>query len=122
MRRNPRAFTVASCWGLSPIRLFTRVTLSFLGTDGLLRHVAVGRATANGLQILKSLDAAQGIDGGLEDVVRIVRAEGLGEDVLDAGRLEDRAHRPARDDARSGHRGLQEHPAGAEVAGDLAGD
>ena len=39
----------------------------------------------------------------------------LREDVVDAGRLDDGAHRAAGDDARSGRRRAEEHAAGAEV-------
>ena len=74
------------------------------------------------MQILKSLDPPQRVDRRLEDVVRIVGAEGLREDVLDARRLEDRPYGAARDNARPGHRWLQEHTARAEVPGDLARD
>src|SRR5437867_1387860 len=124
MRRSPSALTVASCLGDSPMIERLRVTLSFLsGTDRLLdwspRAVA---ATARRVQVLQPLDPAQRVERGLEHVVRIVGAERLREDVLHARRLEDRPHRAAGDDARAGDCGLQEHPAGAEVTGDLAGD
>src|SRR5688572_12823292 len=125
MRRRPRAFTVASCLGLRPMMDFVSVILSFLsGTDRLLHVVvrAVGALATYGVQILKSLDPAERVDGRLEDVVWIVRSQGLGQDVLHPGRLEHRPHRATGNDARARHRRLQEHPTGAEVAGDLAGD
>src|SRR5919198_2773650 len=125
MRRRPSAFTVASCFGLRPMIDLTSVILSFLpGTDRLLDVVtgAVAALAAHGVQILKSLDPAEGVDGRLQHVVRVVRAQGLGEDVLHAGRLEHRPHGAAGDDARARHRRLQEYPARAEVTRDLAGN
>src|ERR671922_570073 len=96
MRRRPSAFTVASCFGLRPMIDLVSVILSFLpGTDRLL-HVVVGAVAAlapHGVQILQALDPSKGVDRRLQHVVRIVRAERLGEDVLDAGRLEHRPHR-----------------------------
>src|SRR5215470_2349144 len=122
MRWSPSAFTVASCLGDRPMIERVSVTLSFLsGTDGLLHYGTVA-ATPRRVQILQSLDPAQRVDRGLEHVVRVVGAERLGQDVLDARRLEDGPHGAARDDARARHRGLQEYPAGAEMPGDLAGD
>src|SRR5688572_16376032 len=97
MRRSPSDLTVASCFGLMPMMLFLSVTLSFLPGTGCLHPVAVG-ASAHRVQVLQSLDAPERVDGRLEHVVRIVRAEGLREDVLDAGRFEDRPHRAPRDD------------------------
>src|SRR4029434_5786861 len=98
------------------------VTLSlWSGTDGLLHYRDVAAAQRR-VQLLKPLDPAQRVDRGLEHVVRVIGAERLGEDVLDARRLEDGPHGAARNDARARHRRLQEHPAGAEMPGDLAGD
>src|SRR5262249_2643191 len=51
-------------------------------------------------------------------VVRIARAETLGEHVLHAGDLEHRAHAGPGDDAGSRRRRLQEHLARAEVTDD----
>ena len=76
MRRSPSDRTVASCFGLMPMMLFRSVTLSFLLGTGCLRPVTV-HATPHRMQILEPLDPAQGVDGRLEDVVGIVRAEGL---------------------------------------------
>src|SRR5262249_15513198 len=53
----------------------------------------------------------------LYHVVRIRGAEGLGEDVLNAGRLEDRPHRTSGDDAGSIRRRFEQHPSRAVVAG-----
>src|SRR5438105_11497635 len=121
MRRRPRAFTVASCVGDRPMIDRVRVTLSFLpGTGRLLHAAAVDDALApGGMQILKSLDTAERIDGRLQHVVRIVRAERLGENVLDADGLEHGPYGAARDDTCPRHRRLQERAPGPEVPGDL---
>src|SRR5512132_1802205 len=103
MRRSPSAFTVASWRGLSPMIERVRVILSFLlGTRGLLHHVALAAAPPRRVQVLQPLDPAQGVDGRLQDVVRVVRAERLGEDVLHPRRLEHRPHGAAGDDAGAG--------------------
>src|SRR6266446_94064 len=123
-RRRPSARTVASCLGERPIIDLVKVTLSFLsGTGHLLRggDDAVAASPCR-VQILQALDPTERVDRRLEHVVGIVRAEGLRENVLHARRLEDRPDGAARDDARAGHRWLEEDPAGAEMPGDLAGD
>jgi hypothetical protein len=64
------------------------VILSFLlGTRGLLHHVSVAAAPPRRVHILKALDPLQRIDGGLEHIVRIVRAKRLREHVLNPGGL-----------------------------------
>src|SRR5688572_19968815 len=83
IRRSPSDFTVASCFGLMPMMLFLSVTLSFLPGTRRLRSVAVP-APPDRVQILQPLDSSQRVDGGLEDVVGIVRPERLREDVLHA--------------------------------------
>src|SRR5262247_3044924 len=121
MRRSPSAFTVASCLGDKPMIERVSVTLSFWsGTDSLLHYGGVTAAPRR-VQVLKPLDPAQRVDRGLEHVVRVVGAERLGQDVLDARRLEDRPYGAACDDARARHGRLQEHAPRAEMPGDLAG-
>src|SRR5207253_3844935 len=123
MRRRPRAFTVASCVGERPMRDLVSVILSFLPGTGRLLHATVDDALApRGVQILKPLDATERVDGRLQHVVRIVRAERLGEDVLDADSLEHGPYGAARDDTRPRHRGLQEHAPAPEVPGGLDGN
>src|SRR2546426_9435547 len=101
---------------------FVRVTLSFwLATAVLLREIAV-TGTPGGVQILEPLDAAQRVHGRLQHVVRVVRPERLGQDVLHPRRLEDGTDGAPRDHAGAGDGGLEEDPPGAEVACDLAGD
>src|SRR5439155_2698477 len=121
MWRSPGAFTVGSWFGDRSMVLLARVTLSLLAT-GCLLAVALGGLAPGRVRGLQLLHAAKGVHGGLEDVVRIVGPERLGEDILDAGRLEHRANRAAGDDARSLRGGLEIDASGAEVADDLAGD
>src|SRR5215475_15978642 len=98
--RSPSAFTVASWRGLRPMMLPVSVILSFLlGTRGLLYQIAVAAAPPGRVQILKTLDPLQRIDGGLEHVVGIIGPQRLGQDVLNAGRLQHRTDCPPRDDA-----------------------
>src|SRR5438034_469267 len=119
IRRSPSAFTVASWRGDSPIRLRVSLMRSFLSATGrLLRSTrAVVAPLARRVQILKSLDLAERVDGRLEHVVRIVGAEGLGEDVLHPRRLQHRTDGAARDDARPWDGRLEEDAARAEVSG-----
>ena len=59
---------------------------------------------------------------GLQHVDRVRRAERLREHVPDASQLEHRADAPARDHARPGRRGAQDHARGAEAAEHLVRD
>src|SRR5687767_5451181 len=61
----------------------------------------------------------QPIDGGAYHVVRIRRAQALGENVLDTRALEHRAHRATGDDASARSRRLHEYPARAMLSHDL---
>src|SRR5438093_10201357 len=123
IRRRPSAFTVASCLGLRPMMDFRSETLSLLlGTDRLLHQVALAATAPRGVQVLQPLDAPERVERGLQHVVRIVRAERLGQDVLDAGRLQHGPHGAAGDDAGTLHGGLEEHAAGSEMPGDLERD
>src|SRR5258706_13363406 len=88
MWRSPRALTVASCLGDSPMIDLVRVSLSLLLATGVLRVVA-DVAAPRRVQILQPLDAAQGIDRRLQHVVGIVRPQRLGQDVLDPARFQD---------------------------------
>src|SRR2546427_6244218 len=67
-------------------------------------------------------EVLQRVQRGPNHVVRVGGAEALGEDVAHAGALQDGAHRPARDDARSGCGGFQKHAPRAVVPDDLMGD
>jgi len=101
--------------------LLTSVTLSLLATCRLLT-IAVRRPAPARVRSLQLLHAPKRVHGGLEHVVRIVRAERLREHVLNPGGLEHRTHRTARDDARTLSGRLQKYARGAEVSGDLAWD
>src|SRR6267378_5620069 len=121
---RPRPRTVArwsSGWPERPRTSFTRraamVSSSLLlGTD-LLQLLA-----ANARHLLGAAQPAQAVQGRLDDVVRVPRALRLGEDVADPHCLEHRAHRSARDDARSLAGRLEQHAARAEVAQHLVRD
>ena len=62
--------------------------------------------------------ACSACDRGLDQIGRIVRAEALGEDVVDAGRFAHRAHRAAGDHAGTGRGGHQHHVGRAVAAFD----
>src|SRR5438552_6814195 len=139
MRRKPSDSTVALISVLAPIWLFIRVALMVLSATspsrGWRRHTGAlsaaptlwgglgiggGQALADHLlhvlaaQLGHLLGRLQLLERGqrrANRVDRVVGAVRLGEDVLDAGRLDDRTHRAARDDpgARSGR---LEHDAG----------
>src|SRR6266516_3942483 len=64
----------------------------------------------------------QRIDGRAHHVVRVGRAQALGENIAHARALEYGAHRAARDHAGPRRGGLQEHPARAMVPHDLVRD
>src|SRR6266478_6763317 len=67
----------------------------------------------------RRVELLQRLEGGLDHVVRVGRADRLGDNVLDAERLEHRTHRAAGDDAGAGRGGAQRHLAGAEAALDV---
>ncbi len=111
-----------------------------LDNDGLVRHGAPPQASAVAAAASPiaaprlqagDLDAAprrhragavlalQRIEGGAHHVVGIRGPHRLRHDVLDTERLEDGAHRAARDDARAGLRGAQDHLAGAVAPGNV---
>src|SRR5262252_7524378 len=119
MRRSPSALTVASCLGERPMMLRTRVTLSFFATRSLLAIGLSPLATAR-IGGLQAFHPPKRVHRRLEYVVRIVRAERLGQDVLDSGGFEHRADGAAGDDASSLGGRLQVDSGGAEVSSDLA--
>src|SRR5262245_29104260 len=121
IRRSPRASSVRTWPGLSPIRLRVRVILSFLLDKNRLLGLR-GTLAPEPLKILELPDPPEGVERRLQHVVRVVRAERLGEDVLDARRLEHGPDRAAGDQARALRRRAQEHSPGAEMARDLAGE
>src|SRR5262249_19258219 len=94
--RRPRARSVFTWFGWSPIRLRTRVILSLLLGKGRLLRFLRGLA-AQRVEVLEPPHPLERVDGRLQDVVRVVGADRLGQDVLDAGRLQHRPHRATRD-------------------------
>src|SRR5207249_1909154 len=120
IRLSPRAWSVRTWFGLSPIRLRVRVILSFLllGKGRLLR-LRRGLLPER-MQVLELPDAPEGVEGRLEDIVRVVGAERLGEDVLNPRRLQHRADGAARDETRPLRGRPQEDTARSVVARDLA--
>src|SRR3954465_9737349 len=78
--------------------------------------------TGGGAQLLGGVQAAQPLDRGAGHVDRVRGAVDLGQDVADAGRLEDRADRAAGDDGGALRRRLQKHAAGAVDDLDLVRD
>src|SRR5687768_18487862 len=61
----------------------------------------------------------QGIEGRANHVVRVGRTGRLGDDVMDAERFEDGAHRATGDDAGTGRSRAEQHLACAMTAGDV---
>src|SRR6266536_2091570 len=74
------------------------------------------RQTATSRDLLRTDQALQRGHGGVHDVDRVVRAERLGQHVVDARALEHGAHRAAGDDARTGTGRLEQHHAGRCLA------
>src|SRR5262245_59865444 len=106
IRRRPSACSVRTWPGRSPIELRRRVTLSFLlGKDGLLHFLRA--LPPEPLEILELPDPPEGVERRLQHIVRVVRAQSLGQDVLDAGGFEHRPDRAARDQTRPLRRGAQ---------------
>src|SRR5262245_40443865 len=126
---SPNARTVPRALGFVPTVERRSVTRSLADIGGLALCPAAiaGLArddAAEGLAApLRELGggthAAQTLERRARDVDRIRRAERLGQDVADAGRLDDGAHRAAGDDAGALGGGLQEHRAGAELLADF---
>src|SRR5882762_2955194 len=75
------------------------------GSDVLERQAATRR------DLLRTDEALQRRNGGVHDVDRIVRAERLGQDVVDAGALQHGAHRATGDDAGTGAGRLEQYDA-----------
>src|SRR5690606_13356583 len=90
----------------------------FFGRDGSAAARLQGRIldTALGSHVLGMELALQRIEGGAHHVVGVRGTHRLGDDVLHAERLEDGAHRAARDDAGAGPGGAQQNLARAPAA------
>src|SRR5690606_9640359 len=78
--------------------------------DVLKRQAAASR------DLLRTLELLQRRHSGVHDVDRVVRAERLGEHVVDARALQHRAHRTTRDHTGTGRRRTQQHDAGRVLA------
>src|SRR2546427_5878981 len=96
-----------------------------LAMDGLLPGPVMDRLELDAALLgdtPRRCEVLERVQRGPDHVVRVGGAEALGEDVAHAGALEHRPHRPARDDARPGCRGFQQHAPGAVVTDDLMRD
>src|SRR5882757_10969428 len=80
------------------------------------------RQAATRRDLLRTDEALQRRDGGVHDVDRVVRAERLGQDVVDAGALQHGAHRATGDDAGTGAGRLEQHDAGRGLTRDRVRD
>src|SRR6185437_11105791 len=109
-------------------RLLLRRLLALVGHGPLLPRLGDGVAPPQHFAHLAAAPrrnraradrAAKRIEGRLDHVVRIGRADRLRHDVLHAQRLEDGAHRAAGDDAGAGRGGAQDDLAGAIAADDV---
>src|SRR5918912_3396636 len=76
------------------------------------RSDVLERQTAAGRDLLGTDEILQRLHGGVHDVDRVRRPEALGEHVVDAGALQDGAHRATGDDTGTGAGRLEEHDAG----------
>src|SRR3989442_815167 len=84
--------------------------------NGLRLHAALARDAT------RRREALQAVHRRPHHVVRIRRAQALGQDVPDPGAFEHRAHWAARDHTRSRGRRLEQHAARAVLADDLVGN
>src|SRR6056297_140068 len=96
MRRSPRPRTVSRCLPILPLGLRTSVTRSFAALllamifqNLLYAFATLGRDRFRGGHVLQALD------GRPNKIDRVVGAHTLGQHVLHADSLEDRAHRAA---------------------------
>src|SRR5688500_9219945 len=104
MRRRPRPCTVASCVLLKTIWLTTSVIvtfspLSFAALLAIAAHHVFEILAAEPRDERRVLEAEERRERRAHDVVVVRRSERLGHDARHAGRLDDRAHAAARDDA-----------------------
>src|SRR5829696_7294723 len=74
------------------------------------------RQAATARDLLRADQGLQRGDRGVHDVDRVVRAERLGQHVVDAGALQHGAHRTTGDDTGTGARRLEQHDAGRGLA------
>src|SRR5438067_3689126 len=133
-RVKPRPLTTSLC--LTGVQILERkycsliLAIAFLVAIGL---ELLGNLVSEELELVDCL-ASQGgdfglvakldesVEGGLDDIVRVRRAEALGEHVLHAGGGHNGANRLSGDHAGTFGGGLEHHLAGAVVAEDLLGN
>src|SRR5271156_4695292 len=135
MRLRPRPFSVARCEPGRPMALavcssvmifsaFIVVVLSRIGGVGL--DALAARLEGRHLEITPlryragAVLARQRVEGGADHVIGVRRTLALGDDIVDAERLEHGAHRSPGDDPRAGGRRPQDYPARAGPALDIA--
>src|SRR6478609_6440842 len=73
------------------------------------RRDVLDRQPATGRDLFRTLQVPQRLDGGVHDVDRVVRAERLGQHVVDAGALQHGTHRATGDDAGTGGCRTEQH-------------
>src|SRR6478736_16535 len=78
--------------------------------------------SAEGLEVFREAQLAQAIERRVDDGDVVLRTHRLGEDVVDAGRFEDRADTAAGDEAGTGGSGAKEDLAAVVLAEDLVRD
>src|SRR5699024_4879420 len=118
---RPSASMVAICFFRQAMVDLVCVIFSFIiASSSLAQQLFHGLAAELG-HLFGGTQLLQALDGGLHHVHRVVGADGLGADVLDAHRLNDRADRAAGDHAGAFRSGHQQYLAGTEHAGDLVG-
>src|SRR5438477_12626275 len=100
MRRNPSATSVRLCFSMQRILLRSWVILTrAIDRPGLRPdpEQLADRLSARGGDFARLAKALKSVHRGLHDVVGVSRSERLRENVVDARRLEDGAHRAPRD-------------------------
>src|SRR6478752_3771530 len=120
MRLRPSDRTDSRAGRLLPMVDLTWVTLRAI-SDPLSgaspqhggRRDVLDRQAAASRDLFRTLKVLQRLDGGVHDVDRVVRAERLGQHVVDAGALQHRTHRTTGDDAGTGGCGTEQHHAGS---------
>src|SRR5271163_4337388 len=82
----------------------------------LLGRLWLGRATANLRDLFHGAKLTKRLERRLHQVMRIRRAQPLGQDVTNSRQLDDRAHSTRRDNSGPFRRRLKDHLAGAEMS------
>src|SRR5690625_3701034 len=102
MRRNPKPRTVWRCLASVLLMLRTRVTRIFLLVfSAMVCQDLFYRLAALGGNLFRRHHRLQALHGGPHKVDGVVRPDALGQDIMDAHRLEHRAHGAACNYART---------------------